>query len=82
MRYKYEEIASSGKPRYMLATGLAELRVLKGLLANACRHMPIAGRHGTENSDYMSTARTLRNMNKEVGKALEDAEANASEGVV
>lgn len=81
MRYKYEEVAPSGNPRYLLATGLAELRVLKGLLDNACRHMPMAGRSGTENGEYMSTARTVRNMTKEVGKALDHAEANAAEKV-
>lgn len=80
MRYKYEEIATSGKPRLLLATGVAELRVLKGLLDNACRHMPLAGRHGTENSDYISTARTIRNMTKEVGKALIHAERYDEDG--
>lgn len=74
MRYKYEEVAPSGKPRFILATGVAELRVLKGLLDNACRHMPLQGRHGSETSDYMSTARTIRNMTKEVGKAVKEAE--------
>lgn len=80
MRYKNEEVAPSGKPRFMLATGVAELRVLKGLLDNACRHMPLQGRSGLKSDDYMSTARTLRNMNREVGKAVKDAEQYDDDG--
>lgn len=74
MKYRHEEVAPSKKPRFVLATGTAELRVLKGLLDNACRHMPLAGRSKSKTNEYLSTARTLRNMRKEVGKALEDAE--------
>ena len=58
----------------MLALGGPELRVLEGLLANAARHMPMAGRAGYETGEYMSTARTVRDMLKEVGKAVESIE--------
>jgi hypothetical protein len=60
------------KPRYLLAVGGPELKVLEGLLANAARHMPMAGRSGYENGEYMSTARTIRNMLSEVQKAVKD----------
>ena len=61
------------KPRYLLAVGKPELRVLEGLLANAARHMPMAGRSGYETGEYMSTARTIRNMLSEVGKAVKES---------
>lgn len=61
------------KPRYLLAVGKPELQVLEGLLANAARHMPMAGRSGYETGEYMSTARTIRNMLSEVGKAVKES---------
>ena len=66
------------KPRYLLAVGKPELRVLEGLLANAARHMPMAGRSGYVTGEYMSTARTIRNMLSEVKKAIEESEDDES----
>ena len=79
MKFKYEEIAPSKHTRYLLATGISELRVLSGLLNNACRYMPNSGRSGKKTDEYMSVVRTLRNMRKEVAKALEYAELNGDE---
>lgn len=72
MKYISQETEKK-KPRFLLAVGVQELNVLEGLLDNACRHMPMAGRSGYETGEYMSTARTLRDMNGAVKKALVDA---------
>lgn len=78
---KYVEFETNAKrPRYALLVGLSELNVLKGLLDNASMHMPMAGRSGYKTGEYMSTARTIRDMNKEVNKAVKIAAERGEDG--
>lgn len=76
MKFIESNDCSKNKKRYILALGESELRVLHGLTANACRYMPLQGRSKEPVNEYISTARTIRNMNTELVKALEFCEKN------
>lgn len=76
MKFIVSDDYSKNKKRYILALGESELRILHGLTSNACRYMPLKGREKGPVNEYISTARTVRNMNTELLKALKFCEDN------
>lgn len=64
MKLVKEEL-KSGKTIYYLAIGLAELKLLRGIVVQAKEHMPAI-------FELMPTRRRLNNMSKVLAKAIKD----------
>lgn len=72
MRYKFNEIAPSGKRQYFIALGYKDLEILHGLTVNACRNMPSLNKNS--NAEYAEIYNRLRSMRRAMAHAITEAE--------
>jgi hypothetical protein len=71
MRYKFNEVAPSGKRQYSLLVGSKDIEILLGLTNKLCENMPSLDKK--TNADYEEIYGRIRSMNKALLKANREA---------